>query len=174
MLIQIIAVGDVVTKQGKKVPYHMFQLDYLTNGRAAKKQIMSFTDVYKTLLASREGEEFEITTESNREFTNWATAESKGVPVKASKEEPATSQTTTAKGATAFKSTYETPEERAKKQVYIVRQSCLAQAVAFQTGSDKTGEGFTTEDVLSVARQFEEYVFNGVNEVLDTTIVEVD
>ena len=174
MLIQVISVGDIATKPGKKVPYSVFQLDYLTNGRAAKKQIMSFTPVYKTLLASREGEEFEITTESNGEFTNWVTAESKGVPVKAPKEGPATSETTTAKGATAFKSTYETPEERAKKQVYIVRQSCLAQAVAYYAAAGKdTAAGTSVEDVLDVAKQFEEYVFNGVENVTNEQ-VEVD
>src|ERR1700676_3768738 len=116
MIIQVTSVGEVVTKQGKKVPYKMFELNYLSNGRAGKKQIMSFTDVFKTLLASAEGEEFEITTQQDGEYTNWATAKSLGVPTTTTKEGPATSEVKTAKGATAFKSTYETPEERAKKQ----------------------------------------------------------
>lgn len=55
------------------------------------------------------------------------------------------------------KSTYETPEERAKKQVYIVRQSSIAQAITFlQIGKAKE---VSVEDVLKVATQFESHVF---------------
>ena len=53
------------------------------------------------------------------------------------------------------KSTYETPEERAKKQVYIVRQSSIANAIAFF----HTEKNVTTTKVLEVAKQFEDYVF---------------
>ena len=55
-------------------------------------------------------------------------------------------------------STYETPEERAKKQVIIVRQSCVAQAVALVKGSDKEG----VEGVLEVAEAFEKFVNKGL------------
>jgi hypothetical protein len=173
MLIQVISVGEVSTKQGKKVPYKQFQLDYLSNGRASKKQIMSFTDVFKTLLASQEGEEFEVTTQQDGEYTNWATATSKGIPTTPTTESPPTSERKSAKGATAFKSTYETPEERAKKQVYIVRQSSIAQAVAYLTA--KTDESMSVQDVLDVAKQFENYVFGNTEiESDDHESIEVD
>jgi hypothetical protein len=172
MLIQVTSVGEVVTKQGKKVPYKQFELNYLSNGRAGKKQIMSFTDVFKTLLAAAEGEEFEITTQQDGEYTNWATATTLGVPHTTNKEGLPTTIVASAKGATAFKSTYETPEERAKKQVYIVRQSSIAQAVAFIEQTE--GGEPSVQDVLHIAKQFEDYVFGATQPQLDDSIVEVD
>lgn len=58
------------------------------------------------------------------------------------------------------RSTYETPEERAKKQVYIVRQSSIAQALTYFgliKGIDDTFP--TTSEILGVASQFEAHVF---------------
>jgi hypothetical protein len=59
--------------------------------------------------------------------------------------------------ATPTKSTYETSEERAAKQVYIVRQSSIANAINFLnvSGSKK----HTTEEALVIAKQFEDFVF---------------
>jgi len=55
------------------------------------------------------------------------------------------------------KSTYETPDERAKKQVYIVRQSSLSAALNFSelTGNKKA----TKEDIVNLAEFFEAFVF---------------
>ena len=50
-------------------------------------------------------------------------------------------------------STYETPEERAIKQVYIVRQSSISASINFLNHDGDVG------DVLRVAKQFEAYVF---------------
>lgn len=53
---------------------------------------------------------------------------------------------------------WETPEERAKKQVYIVRQSSLSNAIEYHKGEEAT-----TDDIIQTARIFENYVFdNGV------------
>jgi len=51
-------------------------------------------------------------------------------------------------------STYETPEERAKKQVIIVAQSCLAQAVSYA----KDRPDATLDNILDVAEEFEKFV----------------
>jgi len=54
----------------------------------------------------------------------------------------------------------ETPEERAKKQVYIVRQSSLSNAISMlASNSVVLKKGFTTQDAIETARQFEAYVF---------------
>jgi len=58
----------------------------------------------------------------------------------------------TAKPTTSPKSTYETPEERAKKQVYIVRQSSITAAI----GVGKKN----VADVIATAKEFEAYVFS--------------
>ncbi len=56
------------------------------------------------------------------------------------------------------RSTYETPEERAKKQVYIVRQSSLSVA------RDNLAVGAKSppdaESIIALARKFEAYVFD--------------
>ena len=54
--------------------------------------------------------------------------------------------------------TYETAEERAKKQVVIVRQSCIAQAVAYCEQKPDAGVG----EVLDIAEQFEKFVNKGL------------
>jgi len=53
------------------------------------------------------------------------------------------------------KSTYETPEERKIKQRYIVRQSSITAALSFLNNKAKK-----TNEVLKVAKEFEEYVFS--------------
>jgi hypothetical protein len=55
-------------------------------------------------------------------------------------------------------STYETAEERAKKQVVIIRQSCLAQALNFAGGESPI------EAVLEHAVKFETFVYAGLEE----------
>ena len=54
-------------------------------------------------------------------------------------------------------STYETPEERAKKQVYIVRQSSITAALAYFALNKATKA--STEDILAIAKEFEKHVF---------------
>jgi hypothetical protein len=51
-------------------------------------------------------------------------------------------------------SNYETPVERAYRQVLIVRQSCLAQAVATLSGAKPA----KVEDVLAIANQYVAWV----------------
>lgn len=53
------------------------------------------------------------------------------------------------------KSNYETPEERAKRQVYIVRQSSISSAVEAATLLKLKSK----EDILNLAKYFEAYVF---------------
>jgi hypothetical protein len=66
------------------------------------------------------------------------------------------------------KSTYETPEERAKKQIYIVRQSSIGSAIDMLSVGSKSPP--KVDEVIAVAKQFEEYVFNMFpsSEVTDT------
>lgn len=56
------------------------------------------------------------------------------------------------------KNTYETPEERAQKQVYIVRQSSITAALTFLGSKAKD-----VNTVVDVAKQFEAYVFGNNN-----------
>lgn len=57
----------------------------------------------------------------------------------------------------APRSNFETPEERAKKQIYIVRQSSIGSAIELLSVGAKASP--KVEDVLNVAKQLEDYVF---------------
>ena len=60
-------------------------------------------------------------------------------------------------------STYETPEERAKKQVVIIRQSQISNAIAYLTDhAGPAGEVISVERVVEVAEAFEKFVNKGL------------
>lgn len=68
---------------------------------------------------------------------------------------------------TAPKSNYETPEERAKKQVYIVRQSSISSAISALAIGSKAK--LDIKEVIDYAKQIEEFVFgNSNNQDVDT------
>lgn len=124
-------------------------------GKTEGKKIMSFTNevVFNTIRAAVAGESFNITMEKDdKNYWQWTSATPAtggAVPV----QEPIRPVA----GATASpRSTYETPEERAKKQVYIVRQSSISSALEY---SKSVKALKTVEDVIKVAQQFEAFVF---------------
>lgn len=55
-------------------------------------------------------------------------------------------------------SNYETPEERARRQVYIVRQSSISSAIQLAEISSKAKP--EVEEILQVAKRFENYVMD--------------
>jgi hypothetical protein len=61
-----------------------------------------------------------------------------------------------AHNAGATKSNWETSDERAARQVLIVRQSSLSSAVAFV---EAVKQKATVEDVVGIAKVFEDFVF---------------
>lgn len=144
-------------KNENRGKYDLLTVDYkdLSQDKNATKKVVSFTnkDVYNTLKAAQSGEEFTVTAVKGEQYWEWqnvsprgqAPAESTGGNVAASK--PA---------ATTPKSTYETPEERAKKQLYIVRQSSIGAAINLL----KTEKVIpSVADIIATAKQFESYVF---------------
>lgn len=147
MQITILSV-DVSTPAGKK--YQVAEVAYKDQeGKVQGKKIMSFTnkDVYNMAANAKQGEVYNVVSvKDDNGYWQWSKMEKLDGTVSASK--------TTA----SPKSTYETPEERAQKQVYIVRQSSLTNAIALATATgDKK---VTPESIIQVAKQFEAYVFN--------------
>lgn len=63
--------------------------------------------------------------------------------------------TTDTKAYTSPKSTYETPEERAKRQVYIIRQSSLTNAISVLKTEKNTP---TPADVFALAQEMVDWV----------------
>lgn len=151
MQIRLNAKTDVENK-GK---YSMAVVHYDQDGQSKEKKLMSFTfpDVYKTLVNANVGDAYDIKTEKDGKFWNWVQATVVG-GAGASASSNGTTTTTTTRGG------WETPEERAIKQVYIIRQSCLSTAATLLAGKGKAS------DVVEMAKHFEAYV-HGVQEVLE-------
>lgn len=91
-----------------------------------EKTVMSFANpaVFAALKKLAVGDTFSVTVTKNGEYTNWTSVTTGG--------EAANDTATPNKAApqTPVRSSYETPEERAARQVLIVKQSSLSAAVA--------------------------------------------
>ena len=119
------------------------------------KKVMSFThkEVYNTLKSAEMGAVFTVQRVKNdKGYWDWVSLGD--APVETT---GGTSVATAAKATASPKSTYETPEERAKKQVYIVRQSSITAAIAVLKTDKKNP---TPDEVMQVADMFVHYVMN--------------
>jgi hypothetical protein len=156
MLITIRSVEVTTTPaKGKGRPYQTAQLSYTVNGETKAWKLMSFSNpaVFATLSKAEEGESYEITTGKNdQDYTVWTSA------TKADGTAPA--------GKTPVKvasgSTYETREERAAKQILIVRQSSLTAAINTLT-ADAHG-ALDPDEVMTLAETYTAWVFKTPDE----------
>lgn len=133
---------------------------YDDKGKIDNKKIMSFEkDTFKALSEAKQGDLFDVKFIKNEKdgktYWNWEVAA-------AGKNTEAGSTTTRA--SQAVRSSYETAEERAKKQVYIVRQSSVTAALGLAELNKAKGP-VTEEDIIKSARKFEAYVFDVETEV---------
>ena len=156
MQIEIVSVST--EDKGK---YQMATVAYRKDGKLSEKKLMSFgagEPAYKALTKAQAGQVFEVTTVKNdKGFWDWTSASEGGGNV----------ATTNKSGATpAPRNTYETPEERALRQKLIVRQSSITNAIALYELDKKKVP--TVQDIVQVARQFEDYVFG--NKVTDDPV----
>ena len=174
MQITIVSVS-VETKPTSKGSYQVAVVAYKNEqGKIEGKNIMSFGatgNTFKTLSAASQGEVYNITTVKNdKGYWDWTNAE-RGT-ANAGTTVP---RQTASQGNASPRSSYESAEERAKKQVYIVRQSSIANAVDLLSVGGKSAP--KVEDVLAVAKQFEDFVFSTTvsgGHAEDTTMVKVD
>ena len=160
MLIQIITTV-VETKPTTKGSYQQLEVTYknLTYaGKVESKKLMSFganATSFKALANAQAGSTWEVTVVKNDKGYNDWTAVSPGTMSPGGGEVPVA--TSSKPAATAARSTYETPEERAQRQVLIVRQSSLSAAVATLAVGSKSVK---PDEVIAVAKQYENYVFD--------------
>jgi len=159
MKISILAVqsSTQTSKAGK--PYQQLEVTYknLTFNKVESKKLMPFGEnksAFDTLANAKAGEVFDVEVVKNAAgYNDWpsvkqASPDSVDVPTQA---------TTLTKGqTTTVKSTYETHEERAKKQVYIIRQSSLTNAINTLTPGTKSALSF--DAVTSLAQQYASWV----------------
>jgi hypothetical protein len=148
-------VAQATSKAGK--PYNYVELAYKNQeGKIEGRKIMAFgesKDTYKTLSTANQGEVFEIRAVKNDASGYWDWVGASKSDGSAPTNAPTSARP--AAGGKVVGSNYETAEERAKKQVYIVRQSSITAALSFLGGKSKS-----TDEVIQVAKDFEKYVFD--------------
>lgn len=119
------------------------------------KKIMSFTnkDVFKIVSESKQGDVLDVKSAKNdKGYWEWTEVGPQGK--NAGVQETNKKYSEAAKGGRDF----ETTEERAKKQVYIVRQSSITAALDL-VKINGTKAPVTEADVIKSAKEFEKFVF---------------
>lgn len=152
-------VGEGRKKYGKAT------VNYAYNGEARRQNVMSFSnpDVFKKV-QELTGQTVEVEVGKNdKGYSEWRSVTVGSAPTTSS----AAGQTGTTR---VSGSNYETKEERAARQVLIVKQSSLSAAVASLSPGAKSA--LNKEDVLALAQVYADWVFakpelGGVEEMND-------
>lgn len=164
MQITVIDVGSPNTHAAKNGrTYQSLEVTYKNDqGQAQSKKLMSFSNpqVFKAAQTWEKGTQVNVTTEKDANgYWQWTGL---GGDATVADNKPAASSNNSTR---VTGSNYETKEERAARQVYIVRQSSISSAIDFLKDSNPSVEG-----VLQIAKQFEDYVFaekKGVEAIID-------
>jgi len=171
--IQIIATTQE-TKPTAKGSYTQLEVTYknLTyQGKVESKKVMSFgagASAFNTLKDAQAGSQWEVTVVKNAQgYNDWtAVVAASGAAPAANVPASAPTGLSTGKAQLGPKSTYETPEERAQRQILIVRQSSVSAAVSTLSVGAKAVK---PADVIAVAKEYEAYVFGiGGGSISDT------
>ncbi len=163
MQIEIInvAVTQVPTAKGS---YGRAEVTYKNKSyqdKVESKPIMDFSakDVFNTLKDSKFGDQFTILREKNdKGFWDWkkiVTEADQAMFNEEEKKNRSISSMATPTANTSPRSTYETADERAARQVLIVRQSSVSSAIA-ALKTEKVQ--LDANQIVDLARQLEAYV----------------
>lgn len=166
----MIDTGTVVTMEiGIEVPkkgggfYPGSRLTYRDSSGTIRKQAFhqntfKFNKGLLTQLSNlSSGDEISINKEKDGEF--WKILSIDKVPTGSSNATTTIMQPASKVPASPSpRSNYETPEERAQRQVYIIRQSSLATAVNFYNHDGFKKAAPDPETIIAIAKEFENYV----------------
>jgi hypothetical protein len=159
MQIQIIDVGTpntVASKNGRS--YQSIEVAYKgADGKVSSKKLMSFSNpsVFTAISKMSKGDNVDITTvKDDAGYWQWTAINQAGATT--STVTPS-SQSITPTTTRVTGSTYETKEEREARQLLIVRQSSLSNAVAILTVGSKSVD---KEAVKALAQELADWVFN--------------
>lgn len=140
-----------------KSRYSKATVTYTSNGRNMQQSIMSFTnpDVFATVQKLAAGQEIEVDiTKNDAGYNQWSSVK----PVVAEDSAPVSSGKAGVAGGKAPVSQYETREERQGRQLHIVRQSSISNAVAALTPGAKAP--LKAEDIVALAQEFVDFVYS--------------
>lgn len=137
-------------------------------GKVEGKNLVGFGTgkaAFDTLSNAIPGEVYEVSIVKENGYNQWTTAtksDGSTAPNVGNSARPASSSHSATSSTAAPRSNYETPEERAKKQIYIVRQSSISNAVDLLSVGQKSPPD--VKAVLEAAKQFEDFVFGTSDE----------
>lgn len=148
MEIEILGIAKTGKEDKFGKPTCTLAVNYISEGVTRTQNIVPFANpkVFAVLDDASVGDKFDVTITKNGKYDNWSAIG----PVGSFKQATPTTK--------VIGSNYETAEERAIKQRYIVRQSSLANAISYYNCSVDTPH-LSVEGVIAIAKQFEEYVF---------------
>ena len=156
MFVEVVDVvrEDKPSSNGKGT-YGALTVTYRSNGKIAEKKLMSFVnpDVFKYFEKAQKGDSVDVTSVKNDKSGYWD-----WTAIGTGEAQVATTSSSTASATRVTGSNYETKEERAVKQRYIVRQSSIANAIAALAVSAKSSP--KSGEIVELAKVFEEYVFS--------------
>ncbi len=160
-LIKIISISPENIKQDKNgKAFSTIEVFYTVDGKARQKKVMTFTkEIYATCKNAKAGDEFTLVQKKNGEYWDWVSLTPATGAASESNEGAGTPTSAATSGySSAGSYSRESNEERAKRQVMIVRQNSLTNAVAFY--NVKGQSDITPDDIVEVAKEFEAYVLN--------------
>lgn len=154
------------TKNGKS--YQLADVAYKNNtfqGKVEGKKVMSFgatAEAFKTLAVASPGESYTVEIVKNAAgYNDWVSM------VKGEANAAPAAPTTSKAPNAAPKSNYETSEERAQRQVYIIRQSSLTNAISTLAVGSKAAPN--PDAVVNLAQRYVDFVLNGNAGAIATT-----
>ena len=170
MQIQILSV-DVTTKTSAKGKnYQNAEVAYknFDSGKVESKNITQYSDVFRIVAEANPNQTFDVHTQKDDAgYWQWKSMKRIVLEGDAQKAPDLLKSAATPAGSYS-KPTYETPEERAQKQVYIVKQSSISNAISVLSLGAKTPPP-TTEQVLQLAQTFTDWVFQSPKLSLEAT-----
>ena len=156
MKIQVLDVKTSTKTSVAGKAYQNAEIAYknIDQGKVESKNITQYSDVFSKVADAMVTQFYDVVTEKDekgywqwKSFTPGAPAEAPNVPT-SFKPDPS-------KATAAPKSNYETPEERAKRQVFIIKQSALTAALKF---AELNKEKPTVAGTLALAQEFSDWV----------------
>ena len=124
-------------------------------GENRTKSLMSFANpaVFDAIKDATQGDKYDVKAVKEGEYWNWAAA----VKMVADSVPGAYKAVS---GGKVTGSNYETPDERKIKQLYIIKQSSISNAIEFVKYSQRDGvEPYTVGDILDIAQEFVDFVY---------------
>lgn len=180
MQISILAVQSTTQTSKAGKPYQQLEVTFKNNtfGKVESKKLMPFgvqKPAFDALANASAGAVFEVTVVKNAAgYNDWTACVQAPPGTIAPADNPATGMVggSNNKGNTVqLKSTYETPEERAKKQVYIVKQSSIGSAIELLSVGAKSPP--TVDAVLDTAQKLYGWVMQSPQDVANQDVFNV-